>query len=220
MNAFIPLWADGDWIRLAVPFIMFTVWLLSRIFGAESPAAKQQKARQQARANPPQPPAERKRVEDEVGEFLRRAAQQRTGKESRPRPSPPPRPPQPATRPVGEAFGARRSGTSGTQTERPRETPPPVAEPLAPRTVADRVVQPTEVVQAVEAMQSHVEQVFNRQLGSLAAAPSAVSAAQSTEPSDTSATEAADLAAMLRNPQSIREAIVISEILRRPEERW
>ncbi len=220
MNAFIPLWADGNWVQLAVPFVLFVFWLLSRILGAESPAARQQKARQQARPNPPQPPAERKRVEDEVGEFLRRAAQQRAGKESRPAPAPPPRPPKPAARPVGETFSPRRNGPGGTEEDRPRETAPPVGEPLVQRTITDRVVQPKEVTQAVEAMQSHVDQVFTRTVGSLAAAARTAEAAQAALPPQPAPAMASDLAAMLSDPQSIREAIVISEILRRPEERW
>ncbi len=85
------LWADGEWMKLLVPLVMFSIYALNRLFGGESPAARQAKARQQARANPPAPPADKQRVEDEVGAFCaaRRSSAARSGKRRTPPPQPP-----------------------------------------------------------------------------------------------------------------------------------
>ena len=92
-------------------------------------------------------------------------------------------------------------------------------------TLSDRAVAPQEVTQAVETMQSHLSQTFDHQIGRLgrpmendeAAVAPAVSAAARTE---SPATAPGEMAAMLRDLSNIRDAIVVSEILRRPEERW
>ena len=96
------LWADGEWVKLIVPLVMFSIYALNRLFGGESAAARQAKARQQARANPPPPPADKQRVEDEVSEFLRRAAKQRgtAGQTRTPPLNQPPRPPAPQRKPL------------------------------------------------------------------------------------------------------------------------
>ena len=65
-------------------------------------------------------------------------------------------------------------------------------------------------------MQSRLEQTFDHQVGSLVA-PAARDQATTTGPP---AAPSAEVFGMLRDPQSIREAIVVSEILRRPVERW
>src|SRR5438045_1623925 len=113
MTLFVPLWADVEWVKVVAGIVMFTIWALNRMMAKESPAAKQAKARQQARPNPPQPAAQKQRVEDEVGEFLRRAAQQKTGKENRPaatnQPSKPPKLPRgPMTETAADRRGDAR----------------------------------------------------------------------------------------------------------------
>jgi hypothetical protein len=221
MIHFAPLWADGEWLKLIVPIVMFSVWVLNRLLGGDSPAAKQAKARQQARAKPPQPPADKQRVEDEVGEFLRRAAQQRAGKDNRAL--------APANQPLRPPKPSRKS-LAATSPDRPPAAPEPVraagkpgslaastADAFGDRKLTERVVGPTDVQQAVDAMQSHVAETFGHRVGSLAG-----SARSEPAPANApaSAAVANEVAAMLRDPQSIREAIVISEILRRPVERW
>jgi len=223
MTFFAPLWADGDWARLVVPIVMFTIWVLSRMMGAESPAAKQAKARQQARVNPPQPPEQKQRVEDEVGEFLRRAAQQRSGKENRPPPTDkPPQPPTPVRRPLADTAASRSRGSPPKAQEaadapvRSRVLSASSDESPSPGKLAERMVQPVEVAQSDAAMQSHLQQAFGHQVGSMQASASMTDTAAVNSPP----APVAEVAAMLRDPQSIRQSIIISEILRRPEERW
>jgi hypothetical protein len=216
MMAVAILLADGEWMKLIVPLVMFSIWAMNRLFGGESPAAKQAKARQQARANPPPPPADKQRVEDEVSEFLRRAAQQRNtaGHTRTPQPPQPPvvqrRSPAPTQKEISAAAEAERAAA------RPRTLTPTISDPLGQRVLTDRTVDAKEVVQAEAAMQSHLSQVFGHKLGTLAGNQSATAAPTG----ETSSAPANEVIEMLRDPHSIRDAIIVSEVLRRPTERW
>jgi hypothetical protein len=217
MMAISILLADGEWVKLIVPLVMFSIWAMNRLFGGESPAAKQAKARQQARANPPPPPADKQRVEDEVSEFLRRAAQQRTSAGHTRTPQPPPqpptvqrRPPAPTQKEIAAAAEAERAAA------RPRTLTPTISDPLGQRALAERTVDAKEVVQAEVAMQSHLSQVFSHKVGTLAGNQVATAAPAG----QTSSEPAAEVVELLRDPHSIRDAIIVSEVLRRPTERW
>jgi len=72
-----------------------------------------------------------------------------------------------------------------------------------------------EVVHAESHFEEHLHSVFDHQLGRLGEG-SAPKPGEAGIP----ATAAAGLAAMLADAQSLRQAIVLSEILSRPEHRW
>jgi hypothetical protein len=63
-----------------------------------------------------------------------------------------------------------------------------------------------------------LHQVFDHQIGQLRKSTMEAAATLSTDPA--SAGTAVNMMQMLRSPQSIRDAIVMAEILRRPEDRW
>jgi hypothetical protein len=73
-------------------------------------------------------------------------------------------------------------------------------------------------------MAAHVSKVFEHQLGSFASsslADSSASAASSRDRTATAATAAPiALATLLANPQNLQSAIILNEILQRPEHRW
>jgi hypothetical protein len=76
-----------------------------------------------------------------------------------------------------------------------------------------------EVDLADDKLEAHLHQVFDHKLGSFQRSvadgdASAKQALQTDQPG------ALGFAAMLANPQSLRNAILLSEILRRPEENW
>jgi hypothetical protein len=187
------------------------------LLGGESPAAKQAKARQQARVNLPPPPGDKQRVEDEVSAFLRRAAQQRTGHTTRtPTPATPPQPPVVLRKQnVSETRRADAAAAEAAQqANMPRTLAPTLSASIGSRQLGG--VQPKEVVQAEAAMQSHLTQVFGHNVGSLGDDQTAAG----TATSELAAVPADRMAGLLRDPQTIRDAIIIGEILRRPEERW
>lgn len=171
-------------------------------------------------------------MKDEVEEFLRRVAQMRAqaeaqarGQQQRPAPQrPPPKqpqktPPQPRLAPppaptsqqqpveivdaeladTADRFGQRvRSDLRGTEQ------------------IAEHTRHLGEQVDAADSkMQAHLQQVFDHKLGQLKSSggPTALVTGEQT---------AAELSLeqirrMLRSPQSIRDAIIMSEVLRRPE---
>jgi hypothetical protein len=75
-----------------------------------------------------------------------------------------------------------------------------------------------EVDQADDKLQARLHQVFDHDLGRLKKSASATAAT----PHESLAADVtvSEVLTMLRNPQSIRDAIVLSEVLRRPEDRW
>ena len=86
-----------------------------------------------------------------------------------------------------------------------------------------------EVTQAVEEVDQHLRQVFDHSVSQLAAVPGEAAAppaaAEPPELTELSlleipATFATGLSTLLADPDSVRQAIVLGEIFRRPEERW
>jgi hypothetical protein len=70
-----------------------------------------------------------------------------------------------------------------------------------------------EVGLADEHMEAHITQKFDHQVGSMETGESAQAGAGSSE----STIDAADLAALLRNPKTLRHAVLLSEILNPPQ---
>lgn len=176
-------------------------------------------------------------LEDEIGEFLRRAAQRR----GQPQP-PTPRPQQPA-----------RPAQAGPRPPRPGRPPVPpvprrVEEPLDIEIIEDAepvghlrgelsreklghlqthigrgTVPPVE-----RKIGDHLHETFDHQVGHLggppgdAARPTDIQEAGSPDDavSPWPSTAAAGLAAMLSSGEGVRQAILIHEILDRPEHRW
>lgn len=212
----VPLLAGvEEWIKVVVPLVVFTIITLNRLFGSEAKKKMQQQRPRPAPPQPQQPQGERQRVEDEVAEFLRRATQ---AKEARP--GPPPSPPkQPRKTPPAPAPQVRRLAPKRDENaplyesdERPSRVPSSL--PVAKRVDAPR---PSEIEKIDEAMELQIHQALDHQVGSLAgAAPIATSDQKPPEDEN----RPRSVSELLRDPRSIRDAIVVSEILRRPTERW
>jgi hypothetical protein len=125
-------------------------------------------------------------------------------------------PPRRLVKSTGEAKrGARPQPRKPVAPSHHESVAEHVAEHVGSRTFAERTSHLGEqVAQADEKIETHLHQKFDRELGTLGhsrAAPSAES-----PPADTLA---AEIAAMLASPQGMRQAIVLGEILRRPEHR-
>jgi len=171
----------------------------------------------------PRPQPDRREVEDEVSDFLRRAAEKRSG-----------RPPavSPAAAPAAEA--PRRLieiGASDVVHAQAIEEPPTgaavaqhVRQHLDTREFDARASHLTSVDQADEAIESHLHQVFAHQVGHLSSSRPAdpvlegQSGAAPTTPETTAPAEY--LVSLLGNPQSLRSAVILKEVLERPTQRW
>ena len=201
------------------------------------PPKPQQAAAQQ------QPPD---RLREQVDEFLRRAGR----KADEMGPGPKPQRVQPAPAPQLVPAAAEREMDIEVVLDDDMDNPPPrqlvqsagdakrgrrhqprklaaapphhesvaehVAEHVGSRTFAERTSHLGEqVAQADEKIEAHLHHKFDRELGTLGR--SSVAPTAQSPPADSLATE---IAAMLASPAGMRQAIVLGEILQRPEHRW
>lgn len=184
-------------------------------------------------------------VRAEVEEFLRRVRQQGEG-EHRPakaaaerrRPrievlvddtgqevAPPPS--RPVVAPERQARPPLRRTETAPAAQRP-EIPPSVSPPAEPvplekRHLAESAVAEharhlgEQIGQADNRMEAHLHRKFDHNLGKLAAREATpaeqVVVALATTPAE-------DIAALLATPQGMQQAVVLSEIMRRPTDRW
>jgi hypothetical protein len=236
----------GDLISLLVPIVAFVLWLIGQMSGQQ----KGQPARpagQRPASRPPQP-ADDEDEEDqdgdvradslsgEIEEFLRRAGRLPTRPPATAEIVPPP--------PVVAASAPRRltqqplEATVAYDLAERHEVTSHVRQHLDTSAYDQRAEQLGDHVEVADSqMQQHVRNVFEHRIGSLAdttrqATTSAGSAAEAEQQAATatardpvaaSASAAAsglDIAAVLRDPKSVRQAVVLSEILNRPEHRW
>jgi hypothetical protein len=85
-----------------------------------------------------------------------------------------------------------------------------------------------DVVESDEKIERHLKSVFDHSLSKIAATPGETASAPGAKLADTApeitmgipSIAAGDVAALFGNPLSIRQAVIISEILNRPLERW
>jgi hypothetical protein len=187
--------------------------------------------RRAAQARAGQPPAPPHPQQPPAGQPFRPPAQQV-----------PPRPQQPPVRPPQPRQQPSRIGPPSP----PRPAPPPqrgavvpvqlveedspalrtsveqhVAQHFDTRQFEERASHLGEGVdQADERMEARIHQSLDHSLGQLGAqAPAAVSAAQQAQRTQLSsyAAAAAGLAHLLVDPQNLRQAIILNEVLRRPD---
>jgi hypothetical protein len=228
MNGALPLFAFDVGLIIGIVIVIIAVLgqVLTKLKEAQQPPPQQRRPQPQVR--PPQAGAgggagggKPNPLEDEIRQFLRGAAERRgPAAEKRPQQVSPPRPAQP--RPA-----ASRSPT-------PVEAEVVTAEAGGLREQLEakesrRLVSSldADMAEADDKMDSHVHEVFDHQLGTLGRTPSASGPAPAAPPSSPKGTAtplpqtaAAGLAAMFASAENIRTAVLVNEILQRPEHRW
>jgi len=243
-----PLFADLEGLIKVGLFIILVFGgaiasLVSKIKESQE-AARRRERQAQARARA-QAQGKKDPLEDEIGAFLRGAAERRGVRPPQPgRPAPQqPRPaaPAPVAQPVARPAQQPRPVRRAQPVRPPQEEPVDVvlleeAQPGALREQRgkDRLqhLAPAdvgrEVTRAEKELEGHVHQVFDHKIGRLAgqpgdtARPAAIQEASSPEDQvgPLPSTAAAGLTALFADANNLRQAILIHEILRRPEERW
>jgi len=221
MTPWTPLWAAdvGEVIGYVVFILVVVVSVIAQMANKARQQQQPQRGRGPVQGGPqgggPQGggPAQAGNVEDEIGDFLRRAAERRGGA---PAPQALPRANIPvAAEAVEEPMGGQL-----------REH---VGEYLDSSKFERRASElGDEVSQADEMTQQRLHQKFDHEVSRLAGRPGEsaepLRAVGVLEPEDRTGefppTAAVGVAAMLRDVESIRQAIIISEILNRPQERW
>lgn len=259
--------APGDLIQFLVIMAIIVVSvvgpLISKVVEAQREAAK--RAAQQGRgpraggpqAGGPQAPRRppRDQVEEEIGEFLRRAAERRAGGPPQRPPQRPPQPPQPARAPQEPARRLVEAARPLSQrTDAPAPAARPAAQPAAPLRVevvaeprlgegvrrhvqqylsTDDLVRHAEhlgddVEQTDERLQARLHQTFDHELSRIGRLPGEPASETEEAPTvegtyaggEVPVTVAAGFAALLANADTLRQAIILNEILQRPEDRW
>ncbi len=207
--------------------IMFLVFIVIAVLGALGQlATKMQEGKQKRRQAglprrpPPQPgragagqaqvgrpPAGQGPLKKEIDDFLRRAAQGRpAGPVRRPQPT---APEQPVDVELVEVADEQSVATHVQKT-------------VGQQRLGRLSQGPTgrQVEQTDAQLQQHVQQVFGHRLGRLGSTPGESAQPTDAQDDELPATAAAGLAAMLADPGNLRQAILLSEILQRPEHRW
>lgn len=202
----VPLLAAGlDWLEALLPVIFVVIWIVSQIAAAYKKLAGPKPEGIPAAPRPPIQPAAEQPVGGQGGGLdaeLRRQIEAFLG-DRRPQPitieqrDPPPLPP---------AHERRKKRVKQAGSPRPLKRSPPMT--LVPAAEASRrAALPSQM--AVREM-PHLTTTLS---------DSSIEAATG-QPSPTSMAVAGTLAAMLADPASLRQAILLREVLDRPVERW
>jgi hypothetical protein len=211
MSLFAPLLAAGDAELIKVVIIV----VFGILVGIGKFVAMLQKNKPPApmgqRPAPP-PPAN---AGDEIEAFLRRAA---TKPRTAAKAAPVRRPPQPQPRPaVEKPVQAQVVSNEPVGARIAKE----VDRDLDTQEFTSRTTQlGSEVTAADRQIDEHLHQVFDHHVSDLELLPGEAAAAGPSETPQPSIGIAIELTDLLANPASVRQAIVLNEILRRPEERW
>lgn len=235
------LFAAGfDWLEALLPFLFVAFWIVSQVFAVfrrlqgggqqqpQPPRPRFDPARDRPR--PPQPAAEgagdlRSDLEKQIAEFLREA----TG-EKRPQPAPrnvkPVRPvesvrPQPPQLPRPDL----RAETVRRDPPTPRAAAPGKREQkkaVAPRDLAVRPPEmpPQPQQPQTESVARHVQDAFSHELTHLRGTIREDDAQQGGGTQRPAPTQAEELVHLLRSPATIRQVVLLREILDRPVDRW
>jgi hypothetical protein len=209
MHAWVLLAVGMDeWVKFGILVVMGVIYLINYLIGA---AGKGQQ-RRQARPQPRGPrPGGRPEVQDEVAEFLKRAAEKRSGAKTAEA-----RPPQPRRLAPAEIVEAHAvedaSAGRWPQTVQPH---------VDNRELTQRAAHLTHVDRAETAFQAHM-QGLDHTVGSIqeSSESSPQAPAATGGPQVTVAPVHEILTALLSDPQNLRQAIILNQIIERPVERW
>jgi hypothetical protein len=214
-----PLAKGEDLLGTLIVIVIVIISAVAQLIGKAREVQKQ--------AGRPKPPAEplppqaQDPLADEIEDFLKRASQRRRATGSRPAaPIPLPAAEAPTRRLVQADLipmeGAPESVAAHVRDHLSSAKFAPVSQQLG-----------REVTQIDGKIERHLLEKFDHRLGRLAgmggesaSAQTAVDLEAPRQGAAVAPLAAANLAAVLANPASLRQAILLSEVLNRPESRW
>jgi hypothetical protein len=216
-----PLFADraGDIAELVIGIVVLIVAGVTKLLSM----ANQQKSKPGAgQPPPPAKAAPRDALSNEIDEFLRRAAQRKQQTQTGP----------PRRQPV--VASAKEAGQPAQAEAAARPVGGGLDKHLQQFTEEKKQFEQRaarlgdEVAQADDKIEAHLKEKFTRQLGSLEQRSGETAAPPAPKPTGYATdqipmlpvTTAAGFAALLTTAVSLRQAIVLTEILNRPVDRW
>lgn len=214
---------------------------IERAAAQPPPMPRPAQAQPMQAGQPPRP----KTPAEEVEEFLRRAAARKGGKQPQGA-APAPRQGQSKRqrKPVAPAKPRRAPDTEpvlvevaeGPSLTGPRPTGSGVAKHVQQHLDESQfdqlATELSHLKKSVGGLADHVQHTFDHRVGTIAGESPAQIAPKTAEPAAVVMEResaggrplgqdfAAELAAMLRRPEDVRTAIIVSELMRRPEDRW
>jgi hypothetical protein len=226
--------ARGDWVSYVFPIVFFLIYAISRLMTAtkakvphvRNPPRKAPEGERPLRppqaAPPANPPASSQSpLNAEIEQFLKRANkkhQERSRRESSPAGRTPKVPPKPSVeRPIDVQPIERREFSSVSAS---------VDKHLSNRTITQLAEHlGDDIGRADQEMEQHLQKAFSHRVGTLSDVQKPASATGPVTDTETAvvfgATSAANaIAGMLSDPKNLRNAVILNEILRRPDERW
>jgi len=236
------LFAAGfDWLEALLPFLFVAFWIVSQVFavfrrlqggGRQQPPPPPPRPRfdpVRDRPRPPQPAGDdaadsRSVLEKQIAEFLREATGEKKPQPTINQPTMQKSEPGVATRPQ-PPRAEYRADADRRAPQPPRAAVPVRREPkknAVTREVAARITEtaPQQPRPQSESVARHVQDAFSRELTHLRSTITQ-DEPQAGGASRTSAlTPAEELMHLLRNPVTVRQVILLREILDRPVERW
>ncbi len=216
---------DKVQITILIILIVFSIlkWIATQISSAIKNLSQQ--------PPPGQPPnSAREQLNDEVRKFVQNVKNRSASTSGPPNAPQPPRKNRPAGNTPSTALNPPQKKPRKKKTEPEvvtaqvveltrRRLRPGLDEQVSTAEYESRVKSMSHVDQEAVAIDSHVHQVFDHQLGKLDHDPTPMSE-QRTEGPATPVSLGEITAGMLADPLSVRQAIIMYEILARPEHRW
>jgi hypothetical protein len=229
----------AGWEQIIIGAIAVGIWALNQFLGARNkPQAPRPNRPQPAPPRPGGQPAGQKGLLDEVEQFLKDARKQME-KQQRPQPQkiqPPPTPQQQARRLKQQQAAKAKQAAKARQPLRPAGELRPLddiergtsveqhvrehvgGERFNTSRFDERAGKLSHLQQTIDQdIGAHVKSVFDHQVGSMTTGSALGGAGPEPPPLPTPAQQ---LIAMLGDPQGMRNAILLQEILRPPVERW
>jgi len=226
--------AAADWLEALLPLLFFIFWIVSQVVNvvrrvrggppAAGPVVKEIR-RQPPAADGAGPPDPRADIERQI-EAFRRAQQEAANRPPAPAPAPAPAPRPRTPLPLPQVQSAPQDGGRKARSAAP--PPPPRSRPRG-----------GAIGGHAGEIGRHVDEAFSHDLAhapSAAPQPSLAARAATrgtgeplsrrTEQAETTAaaphpaTAAEELVAILRNPATVRQVVLLREVLDRPVERW
>ena len=221
------LFAAGfDWLEALLPFLFVAFWIVSQVFAVfrrlqgggrqqPPPPPRPRFDPVRDRPRPPQPAGDdaadsRSVLEKQIAEFLREATgekkpqptiNQPTMQKSEPGTATRPQPPR-AAAPVRREREPKKNAVTRESAARITETAP-----QQPQSQSESVAR-------------HVQDAFSRELTHLRGAITQDEPQAGAAPRTSAPTQAEELMHLLRNPVTVRQVILLREILDRPVDRW
>ncbi|MEX2016661.1 MAG: hypothetical protein WD873_08455 [Candidatus Hydrogenedentales bacterium] len=221
---------DPDWVRLAIFMVVAVGYLISFI-------ATRLRDRQVAKNRLPRPPRKDPDTTKELEDFLKRSSPGRRDTAKKPA--------QPVSRAQPQADSRTRGPRKADERDKRRRTPTPTASLVNLHESAltkERAASPEATVHPsidtrqfserashlgsfdeARSLENRLKETFSHQVGTLAAAPADSLATQNRAAAAVAAAtgtrQTLPISALLSG-DNLRSAIILNEILQRPEERW